>query len=129
MALTLALDTNRYVDLVRNDATARAVVERAERVYLPFIVLGELRAGFLAGARAAANDSTLAEFLRSPHVDVLWAEEATTREFARLMVQLKQNGTPMPTNDVWIAALCLQHDVPLFTRDRHFDAIPRLARL
>ena len=129
MALTLALDTNRYVDFARNDPTARAVVERADRVYLPFVVLGELRAGFLASARAASNESTLTEFLRSAHVDVLWADEATTREFALLMVQLKQGGTPLPTNDVWIAALCLQHDAPLFTRDRHFDAIPRLARL
>ena len=129
MALRVALDTNRYTDFCRGDAAVRAVIERADRIYMPFITLGELRTGFLAGGRTAANERTLVEFLRSPEVEVLLADEATTHEFARVMSDLRKGGGPLPTNDVWIAALCIQHGAPLYTRDRHFDRIPRLLRV
>lgn len=127
--MKLAIDTNRYVAFMRDEPDARAVIDRAERVVLPLNVLAELRAGFRAGGRSARNEQTLVRFLRSPHVEVLSADDATTHFYAELFTELRAAGRPIPTNDLWIAALCVQHDLPLFTRDKHFDAIERLARI
>ena len=127
--MRIALDTNRYVDLARGLPEAVARAERADAILLPFIVLGELRAGFLGGTRRQPNERKLVEFLNSPRVQVLYADDSTTHHYARLVLQLRRQGTPIPTNDVWIAALVVQHDLQLFDRDRHFDALPQLARL
>jgi tRNA(fMet)-specific endonuclease VapC len=96
---------------------------------VPLIVLGELRAGFLAGSRGTENEAGLARFLNSPRVDVLLADEDTTHHYARLFHQLHRQGTPIPTNDVWIAALVVQHQLYLFARDAHFDHLPQIPRL
>src|SRR5437016_4302935 len=101
----------------------------ASAVFLPFIVIGELRAGFLRGSRARENDRALIRFLSSPRVQPLFADEQTTRHYAAVHLQLKRQGTPIPTNDMWIAALVLQHALPLFARDRHFDHLPQIARI
>lgn len=110
-------------------AEALDPIRRADRIFLPFTVLGELRAGFLGGRQGRANEARLVEFLNSPRVAVLHPDETTTHHYARLVVQLRKQGTPIPTNDIWIAALVAQHDLYLFTRDRHFDALPQIARV
>ncbi len=127
--MRVALDTNRYTDLCRGDSAVASVVATADAVFLPFVVVGELRAGFGAGARARANERTLQRFLAKPRVDVLLATEATTHHYAALFVQLRTQGTPIPTNDVWIAALALENGLALVTRDAHFDHIPQLVRV
>jgi tRNA(fMet)-specific endonuclease VapC len=93
------------------------------------VVLGELRAGFLGGSRAPENEANLARFLNSPRVEVLLADEETTHHYARLFHQLRRQGTPIPTNDIWIAALVTQHQLYLFARDDHFDHLPQIPRL
>ena len=95
---------------------------------MPFLVVGKLRAGFLGGSRGRENEARLVEFLRSPRVEVLCADEATTHHDARLFMQLRQQGTPIPANDLWTAARVVQHGLLLFARDRHFDALPQIAR-
>jgi tRNA(fMet)-specific endonuclease VapC len=125
----LALDTNRYTDLARGDAAVGAAVDAADAVFLPFIVLGELRAGFAAGTRAKENEKFLQQFLHKAGVAALMPDDATTFQYGVLMAQLRRAGTPIPTNDVWIAALTLQHGLTLYARDRHFDLIPQLMRL
>jgi len=125
----IALDTNRYTDLCRGDETLTALVARAHAVLLPFVVVGELRAGFGGGARARANERTLQRFLAKPRVDVLLATESTTHHYATLYGQLRTQGTPIPTNDLWIAALALENDLALVTRDGHFAHIPQLVRI
>jgi tRNA(fMet)-specific endonuclease VapC len=125
----LALDSNRYSDLCRGDRDAVRVIEEAAEVYLPFIVLGELRAGFAAGTRTVQNERALARFLALPGVEVLRADDATTHHYAAIFIQLRRQGTPIPSNDMWIAALGIQHDLVLYARDRHFDHIPQLKRL
>ena len=127
--MRLALDTNRYVDLLRGDEEVAARVIRADAVFLPFVVLGELRAGFSAGARARGNERALQRFLAKPSVDVLLASEATTMHYASLYRQLREQGTPVPTNDLWIAALVVEHRLTLYSRDAHFDHLPQLDRL
>lgn len=127
--MRLALDTNRYVDLFNNDVQTRTMVENAELVVLPFVVVGELRAGFALGRHQAENESILRRFLLKPAVEVFFADDQTTHHYANLYRQLRAQGTPIPTNDLWIAAIVLQHDLVLHARDRHFDYLPQLVRV
>ena len=127
--MRLALDTNRYSDLCRGVPDAVKAVEHAEAVFLPFVVLAELRAGFSVGTRGAENERTLRRFLMKPGVDVLYADEQTTQHYALAYRQLRQQGTPIPTNDLWIAALALQHSLVLCARDRHFNHLPQILRV
>jgi tRNA(fMet)-specific endonuclease VapC len=125
----IALDTNRYTDLCRGDVSVVKIVERASEVWLPFIALGELRAGFAEGNQGPRNEAVLRRFLLKPGVGVIYADEQTTHHYANVYRQLRKQGTPIPTNDMWIAALVLQHSLVLFARDAHFDVLPQLARV
>ena len=127
--MRLALDTNRYVDFCRGVPDVVKALEAAEAVYLPFVVLGELRGGFAIGSKGPQNERFLRRFLMREGVDILFADEQTTYHYAAVYRQLRAQGTPIPTNDLWIAALVLQHDVALFARDQHFDNVPQLVRL
>jgi tRNA(fMet)-specific endonuclease VapC len=128
VAVRLALDSNRYTDLCRDASDVVALVETAEAVFLPFIVLGELRAGFALGRRGAENERTLRRFLMKPAVRLLYADDQTTHYYATVYRQLRRQGTPIPTNDLWIAALVLQHNLVLYARDQHFDHLPQIPR-
>jgi tRNA(fMet)-specific endonuclease VapC len=127
--MRVALDTNRYSDLARGDRALADRLERAEAVLLPFVVVAELRAGFALGTRARGNETTLAKFLRRPAVAVLWPDDQTLHHYAAIYRQLRGQGTPIPTHDLWIAALCLQHELVLATRDSHFEHLPQLERI
>lgn len=129
MALRLALDTNRYTDLCRGDRAVVEVAELANEIWLPFVVLGELRAGFAVGTQGPQNDAVLRRFLLKPGVAVLYADEQTTHHYANVYRQLRKQGTPIPMNDMWIAALVLQHSLTLCDRDAHFDSLPQLTRV
>lgn len=122
----IAVDTNGYRALVEGDSAVRDVLERAETVVVPFVVLAELTAGFHFGTRTRENESTLAQFLDKPGVQVLWPDRTTIHHYAGLYRQLRRQGTPIPTNDLWIAAIVVQHDLSLLTGDRHFDHLPQL---
>ncbi len=126
--MKVLLDTNRYRDFCEGNQEALDVIQRARSVYLPFVVLAELRAGFLCGTLARQNEKSLTLFLNSHRVCVLLPDEETTHHFARIFAQLRLQGTPIPVNDIWIASLAVQHDLLLFTRDRHFKFLPQVAR-
>jgi tRNA(fMet)-specific endonuclease VapC len=126
--LRLALDTNTYTDLCRGETRAVELVRDAEAVFLPFVVVAELRAGFVLGRRGAANERVLRTFLAKPGVAALFADEQTTHHYAALFHDLRRRGKPIPVHDLWIAALVLQHDLTLFARDRHFDHLPQIPR-
>ena len=124
--MKVALDTNRYVDLMRGDAGVRALVEGARKVLVPFVVLAELRAGFAVGTPGRANERFLQRFLAKAGVEVVYATDATTHHYAALHRQLRQQETPVPTNDLWIAALVTEHGARLCTRDAHFEKLAQL---
>jgi tRNA(fMet)-specific endonuclease VapC len=124
----LAIDTNRYRDLVDGVQEVVATLERADTITMPFVVLAELRAGFAVGSRGHANERVLMQLLAQPGVDVLYADHGTTHHYATLYRQLREQGTPIPTNDLWIAALVAQHHLVLYSRDRHFEHLPQLMR-
>ena len=124
--MIVALDTNAYSDFMRGVPERVRVVRTAERIYVPLIVLGELRAGFAAGSRERENLETLQKFLASPRVSVLSPDETTTEHYARIFVQLRKKGAGIPTNDLWIAALARQHDLDLCSSDAHFQQVEGL---
>ena len=124
--MSVALDTNAYSDFMRGVPERVRVVRTAGRIYVPLIVLGELRAGFAAGSREQENLETLRKFLASPRVAVLSPDETTTEHYARIFLQLRKKGAGIPTNDLWIAALARQHDVDLCTSDAHFQHVEGL---
>lgn len=127
--MKLALDTNTYAQFMRGEDKAVDHVRAAVRIGMPVPVLAELRFGFLNGTQGRRNEAALARFLDSPRVQVLPCDEQTTHFFAQLKLQLKRQGTPIPINDVWIAALVVQHGYALFTADSDFDRIPQLPRV
>ena len=124
--MRIALDTNRYRDLADGVEDVVMTLELAGSIAVPFIVIAELRAGFAVGTKARKNERALQRFLAKPGVDVLYAGDATTRAYASLYRQLRTQGTPIPTNDIWIAALVVEHGLTLYTRDRHFEHLPQL---
>jgi tRNA(fMet)-specific endonuclease VapC len=92
------------------------------------VVLAEIKAGFHGGVQRHRNEILLQELLAKPTVAVLLPGRETAEHYARLFVQLKRAGTPVPDNDLWIAALVLEQDLVLITRDQHFERIPQLLR-
>ena len=129
MEVNIAIDTNILVDFFRGNSAIKNHLQRCEEIFVPYVVLGEIRAGFLCGARGLRNEKVLTHFLASSRTDILFPNEDTTHHYARLFHQLRTQGTPIPTNDLWIAALCLQHDIALFTSDKHFGHIPQLIHI
>lgn len=127
--MKVVLDTNRYTDFMSGVEEAVAAVQRATHVFIPFVVLAELRYGFACGSRCDANERRLVEFLDSPRVSILWPDVSTVDEFVRLQITLRERGRPMPMHDLWIAAFAVQHRLMLCTRDSHFDALPQVARI
>ena len=86
----------------------------------------ELRAGFLCGSSARKNESALVRLPGRPRVLVFCPDEDATHHYARIFSQLRSQGIPIPTNDIWIAALVVQHDLLLYSRDRHFEHLPQV---
>lgn len=127
--MRLALDTNRYRDLCDGQRDVIDVLESAEAVFVPFVVAAELRAGFATGSKGRENERFLRRFLNKPGVDVLFPTEATIRAYADLYRQLRGQGTPIPTHDLWIAALVVEHDLVLYSRDGHFRHLAQLSVL
>jgi tRNA(fMet)-specific endonuclease VapC len=122
----------RYQSLYRHrrgDADALQIVGAAIEVCLPLIVVAELRAGFRQGTRESANEAALKSFLAQPGVRVLLPDEQTTFFYASIEADSRKKGRAIPTNDVWIAALALQHTLTLYSRDSHFDNIPAIPRV
>ena len=126
--MKIIVDTNRYRDFCAGVAEAVECFQTAEQISIPFVTIAELRAGFLAGTAGKRNAQVLSTFLTRARVQILWPDEQTTHQYARIRLQLRRQGTPIPTNDLWIAALALQHTMALFSRDGHFDHLAQLPR-
>lgn len=101
-------------------------IRTARELFMPLIVLAELRAGFAAGNQESTNRANLQRFLSSDRVSVLLPDEQTTHHYAELFVMLRNKGVAVPTNNLWIAALVVQHSLVLCTSDSHFKNFPSL---
>ncbi|MCX7023870.1 MAG: PIN domain-containing protein [Spirochaetes bacterium] len=129
MDLRLVLDTNAYVALRIGDTSALATLESADFIGLPAIVLGELYAGFLAGSRAERNIRELDGFLATAGVEILRLGRAEAERYGALVKALREKGTPIPTNDIWLAACALCANARIMTADRHFSLVPGLVAM
>ncbi len=123
------LDTSAYSHFKRGDAKVVDLIDSAEWLGMPSVVLGELRTGFLLGNRLEQNERELREFLANPVVEQLVVDHDVARIYAELVVDLRKAGTPLPTNDIWIAAIAAQAGATMLTYDAHFGAIDRVGLL
>ncbi len=123
----IALDTNAYRLFMEGRPNVVHLIRESDFIGLPVPVIAELRFGFQQGTKGRANEALLQRFMDSPRVEPLNCDLATTHHFAALKSQLKKQGTPIPINDVWIAALVLQHDCQLVSLDQDFKHLPQLA--
>jgi predicted nucleic acid-binding protein len=123
----LLLDTNRLSDALSEAEEVLTVLETAESVCVPVIALGEIRAGFKGGRRAIDNEKRLSWFLAQSGISTLGVEPPVSHRFAEIHRAQRVRGTPIPTNDLWIAATAVEHGLVLYTRDRHFAKVLGLA--
>jgi tRNA(fMet)-specific endonuclease VapC len=121
------LDTNALSGAADGDPGALEIIAGAERIAVPVIVLGEYRLGIAQSRHRKQYEEWLREWVAT--VTVLDVERETAYHYAKIGLELKKTGKPIPSNDLWIAALCGQHSLPLLSRDRHFDVVPGLKRL
>jgi tRNA(fMet)-specific endonuclease VapC len=123
----MIVDTNALSAAADDDPAVIAVLARAEQMAIPVIVLGEYRHGIAQSRNRAVYEDWLTGLLQDCFV--LDITEPTTHHYAEITLELKRNGKPIPTNDVWIAALCRQHSLPLLSHDRHFDLVAGIKRI
>jgi len=123
----MIIDTNALSAAADDDPALITILARAEQMAIPVLVLGEYRFG-IAQSRHRADYERWLEGLLDDCV-VLDVNEPTTHYYAEINLELKRAGKPIPTNDLWIAALCRQHSLPLLSRDRHFDLVAGIKRI
>jgi predicted nucleic acid-binding protein len=117
----MIVDTNALSAAADNDAAVVAILARTEELAIPVIVLGEYRHGIAQSRNRASYENWLRGLLND--CMVLDVTESTTHYYAEISLELKRKGKPIPTNDLWIAALCRQHSLPLLSQDHHFDLV------
>jgi tRNA(fMet)-specific endonuclease VapC len=123
------LDTSAYSHFRRGNEELAAILDRAELVGLSTIALGELRTGFLLGSRQRQNEVELEAFLDNPVVELQQVDSETSRHFAEIVAELRTASTPVPTNDIWIAATAARNGTTVLTCDEHFQRIGRVGTI
>lgn len=123
----MILDTNALSAVAEGHSTLESVLQNASEVAVPVIVLGEYRYGIRQSRHHRHYEQWLAEFL--PRYGILDVDQETAIHYAALRIELKTAGTPIPSNDVWIAALSRQYTLPILSRDKHFDVVNSVRRI
>jgi predicted nucleic acid-binding protein len=126
MASRVVLDTSAYAHFRARHPVVLQLIAEADVVQLPVTVLGELEAGFRLGRRVEENRSTLGQFLDEPWVSVLTISRDVALQYGRIFANLRRAGTPIPTNDIWIAAAAIDAGSHLVTFDTDFERIEGL---
>ena len=124
--IKVMLDTSAYSAYLRGNAEVKQVLQEADAIYLNPVILGELFAGFAHGGREKKNRDILREFLASPRVQVAVIDEETAERYSAIISYLWSKGTPLPTNDLWIAATTMQYGLKLITTDSHYRNVPQI---
>jgi tRNA(fMet)-specific endonuclease VapC len=126
LAPRVVLDTSAYARLRVGNERLLTRLAAASVILVPVIVLGELEAGFALGMRARENRVALADFLAEPFVEVISLGPGAARHYGRIFAELRRSGTPIPVNDIWIAASTAESAAHLLTFDRHFAQVEGL---
>ncbi len=124
--MKIMLDTSAYVGFKRNITEMVEIIVKSEIVLFSPVVLGELMFGFRSGNKFKKNMYDLNEFLNHDVVELADMGKITSDRYSRIATQLKQQGTPIPTNDIWIAAQSMEHGAELISSDQHFEKISGL---
>ena len=124
--MRLLVDTSAYSAFMRGHGEIKVALQEADEIFVNSIVLGELRAGFIKGRRRRKNDDELNTFLASPRVKLLDVTEETAERYAVILNSRWQAGTPIPTNDIWIAASAMEYGLELLTTDEHYQKVPQV---
>jgi predicted nucleic acid-binding protein len=111
---------------MRGNKSIAELLDGADEVFLCAIVVGELLAGFRRGVKNQENKSVLKDFLSVTNVGALPIDDSTAERYSIILDYLKKSGTPIPTNDIWIAASAMQHGLILVTSDNHFSTLPQI---
>lgn len=127
--MKICLDTNAYSRLMRGDETICHLLERADEIIVPAIVVGELTFGFLKGSRPTENEISLNRFLEEDGVFCQPVTRSIAERYGHIKAALKKRGTPIPENDIWIAATALETGARLLSYDAHFNQIDGLVLL
>lgn len=122
----MILDTNALSAIADGDQAAVRLFRDAASIELPAIVLGEYRFGIAQSRRRKEYEKWVAELIAATRV--LPVDQETTSHYAEVRSELKKAGKPIPSNDLWIAAICRQHRLPLMTQDQHFDSVQGIKR-
>jgi tRNA(fMet)-specific endonuclease VapC len=120
------LDTSAYSAFMRGHPEIKQAVQEADEICVNSVVLGELLAGFMRGRRRKKNEGELRTFLGSLRVRVLDVNEETAQRYAVILNSLRQAGTPIPTNDIWIASSAMQHGLHVLTTDAHYQKVAQI---
>jgi predicted nucleic acid-binding protein len=123
----MLLDTNALSALAARDEELIKILESAPRLCVTTISVGE----YVYGLTQSRHQKELAEWLDAflARIELLQISRKTLPHYADIRQQLKQDGTPIPANDCWIAALAKEHRLPVVSRDKHFDAVKSLRRI
>ncbi len=122
----LILDTSAYSAFMRSHEEIKVAVQEADEICVNPIILGELLVGFIRGGRRKKNERELRAFLSSPRVLVVDVDEETAERYAVILSSLWKAGTPIPTNDLWIAASAMQHGLHVVTTDAHYQKVSQI---
>ncbi len=124
--IRLCLDTSAYSRLMRGQPKLQERLELVDEILLPATMLGEIYTGFQGGSRQEENLALLAAFRSQPGVVVIDTTDNIAQRYAVIVATLKRQGTPIPTNDIWIAAAALENGGRVVAYDSHFAAVPGL---
>ena len=127
--MRILLDSNGYSRLMRGDGQTAAVVRDATEILMSAVVIGELLYGFRNGSRFDRNAADLRSFLDNPYVSLVPVGPVTADRYSRIAAALRAKGSPIPANDVWIAAHAMETGADLVSADRHFEAVDGIAWL
>jgi tRNA(fMet)-specific endonuclease VapC len=122
----ILLDTSAYSAMARGNRAVLDAVQTAETVAVNPVILGELLSGFARGTHGSENLRLLERFLDSPRCAVLPIVMESAQRYAHIQNSLRSAGTPVPTNDLWIAASAMEHGLTVVTLDQHFARIPQI---
>jgi tRNA(fMet)-specific endonuclease VapC len=126
MAHKIMIDTSAYSAFMVGRAELKEVVQQADEIFLNPVIVGELLAAFVKGKNERRNRGLLRRFLSSPRVVLVDLDEETSERYATIINHLWSCGTPIPTNDIWIAATAMQYGLRLVTSDAHFQNVPHI---
>ena len=124
--MRLLVDTSAYSGFMRGHSEIKVAIQEADEICVNSIVLGELGAGFIKSRRRRKNEAELKRFLGSPRVSLLDVTEDTAERYAVILNSLWRAGTPIPTNDIWIAASAMEHGLHVLTTDDHYQKVSQI---